>query len=74
MKNNNLFESKPLNPQGLLVCPVCNKEFKVNDDTKYIVANGYTCSWKCFLNEVRKKKNEKEIENKRSKNNTKIKV
>ena len=35
-----------------LTCPVCNKEFKVTDDTCYIVAGGYTCSWKCFLKRV----------------------
>lgn len=35
-----------------LICPVCGKEFKVSDDTKYIVAGGYTCSWKCFLTKV----------------------
>lgn len=38
-----------------LICPVCGKEFKASDDTKYISSGeyldtcGYTCSWKCFL-------------------------
>ena len=32
-----------------LICPVCGKEFRVSEDTKYIAAGGYTCSWKCFL-------------------------
>lgn len=38
-----------------LVCPVCNKEFKATDDTKYIAKGGYiyVCSWKCFLTRVK---------------------
>jgi hypothetical protein len=45
-----------------LTCPVCGEEFEVTDDTKYIIAGGYTCSWKCFLNEMyrRKEKNDKD--------------
>lgn len=35
-----------------LVCPICNKEFKTTEDTKYIAGGGYVCSWKCFLNRV----------------------
>ena len=42
-----------------LVCPVCNKEFKATDDTKYIVSGGYTCSWKCFLTRVKEAEDEK---------------
>lgn len=41
-----------------LICPVCGKEFKRNDDTKYIAAGGYTCSWNCFLKRVKTKKEE----------------
>ena len=60
--------SKLVNSQGLLTCPVCGKEFKPNGNTKYIISGGYTCSWKCFLNEVKKRDAEKkEKENKRSK-------
>jgi len=58
-----------VNEQGFLTCPVCGKEFKPNDDTKYIATGGYTCSWKCFLNAVRKSNkeaNEKYARNKRS--------
>lgn len=33
----------------VLCCPVCGKEFKVTDDTKYAVAEGFTCSWKCCI-------------------------
>lgn len=45
-----------------LTCSVCGEEFEVTDDTKYIIAGGYTCSWKCFLNEMyrRKEKNDKD--------------
>ena len=50
--------SKLLNTQGFLTCPVCGKEFKPNEDTKYIAAGGYTCSWKRFLTRVKEKKNE----------------
>ena len=59
MKENNMSKQELLNPQGVLVCPVCGKEFKANDDTKYIAAGGYTCSWKCFLNETKRKSEEK---------------
>lgn len=38
-----------------LTCSVCNKEFKVSDDTKYICNGGYVCSWKCFINHIRSK-------------------
>lgn len=41
MKNKSVLES----PQkDTLICSVCGKEFVVNDDTKYIIAGGYTCS------------------------------
>lgn len=46
-------------PQGLLICPVCDKEFKANDDTRYIIKGAYTCSWKCFLTESKKRSEEK---------------
>ena len=35
------------------VCPVCNKDFKASDDTKYIARGGYTCSWQCFLDPIK---------------------
>ena len=37
-----------------LICPVCEKEFTVSDDTKYLVKSEFTCSWKCFLKYVNK--------------------
>lgn len=58
MIEHNKLES--LYPQGSLVCPVCGKEFEANDDTRYIICGGYTCSWKCFLTEHRKRVSEKE--------------
>ena len=52
-------ETENANVQEKLICPVCGKEFPVSDDTKYIVAGGYTCNWKCFLTEVRRTEAEK---------------
>lgn len=54
-----------------IICPVCNKEFKVTHDTKYAVADGFTCSWKCIMDH-RKKVNETKQEKRRGrkKNNT----
>lgn len=51
--NNNIY------PQGSLTCSVCNKEFKADDDTRYIIKGGYTCSWKCFLTESKRRSDEK---------------
>ena len=42
-----------------IICPVCNKEFKATEDTKYIAKGGYTCSWKCFLARVKEVEEEK---------------
>lgn len=69
MKESNL---KSVYPQGMFVCPVCGKEFKADDDTRYIISGGYTCSWKCFLNEVKRRQSEKKKEDK-EKNNKKCK-
>lgn len=67
IKENSIY------PQGLLVCSVCGKEFEANDDTRYIINGGHTCSWKCFLTESKKRSIEKSVEDKRSckKNNKK---
>lgn len=61
MRKKSIIE--PIKPQVLLICPVCGKEFEPNDDTKYIVKGGYTCSWKCFLKEVADKQGIKNKEN-----------
>lgn len=42
-------------PQGTFTCSVCGKEFEANDDTRYIIAGGYTCTWKCFLQESKRR-------------------
>ena len=71
MIENNKLES--LYPKGSYTCPICNKEFEATEDTRYIIGGGYTCSWKCFLTEHRKREAEKEAENKRKRkteNNT----
>ena len=54
-------------PQELLTCPVCGTEFKPDDDTKYIICGGYTCSWKCFLKESKEREAKKKIEKKENK-------
>lgn len=53
MRKKTVLKSKNSEPKQMLICPVCNKEFEVNGDTKYFIRGGYTCSWKCFLNEVK---------------------
>ena len=60
MKNNSETKTrktrqKSTKPQNTLICPVCGKEFEIGDDTKYLISGGYTCSWKCFLKEARKR-------------------
>jgi hypothetical protein len=41
----NIFEAKI---GEILTCPVCGNEFKVTEDTMYVVEGGHTCSWECF--------------------------
>ena len=64
-KTEDSLRSKSIYPQGTFICPICGKEFKANDDTRYFIAGGYTCSWKCFLTEAKEyseKKNSKKTE------------
>lgn len=42
-----------------LTCPICGKQFVKTEDHKYIVREGYTCSWKCFIKRVREKSEHK---------------
>ena len=60
-----------VNAQGFLTCPVCGKEFKPNDDTKYIAVGGYTCSWKCFLNDVKRRSSKKDVKDAKERKNKK---
>ena len=63
MKNYSMSEL--VDSKGFLTCPICGKEFKFTDNTKYIAGGGYTCSWKCFLTEVKRREEEKNNSNKR---------
>ncbi len=50
-----------INKGDILICPVCGKEFPVDETTCFICKGGYVCDWKCFLTnnaEVEKKKKE----------------
>lgn len=51
---------EPTKPQDKLICTVCGKEFKITGDTKYIINGGYTCSWKCFSKEAKRRDAERE--------------
>ena len=46
------------------ICPHCKKEFVANENHKYILRDGYTCSWECFKAgiEARKKATEETVE------------
>lgn len=44
-----------------LICPICGKSFVQTEEHKYIVREGFTCSWKCFLERV------KEVDEKKGK-------
>lgn len=65
--------SKLVNAKGLLTCPVCQKEFKPTDDTKYIAAGGYTCSWKCFLTVAKQHEEERASKKRKIANNEVLK-
>ena len=41
------------------ICPVCGETFKITADTCYLICGGYTCSWKCFLDEVKRREAKK---------------
>ena len=41
------------------VCPVCGKTFKITEDTCHLIRGEYTCSWECFLDEVKRREAEK---------------
>lgn len=66
MRNYSISEL--LNSQGMLTCSVCGQEFKPNKETKYIISHGYTCSWKCFLKEAKRRDAQREEEGKTRRN------
>lgn len=35
-----------------IACPICGKQFVKTEDHKYIVREGYVCSWSCFKKRV----------------------
>lgn len=37
------------------VCPICGKLFVVTPEHAYISHGSYTCTWECFLKEVKAK-------------------
>ena len=45
------------------VCPICGKLFVVTPEHAYISHHSYTCSWECFLGEVKKKFYDKQSKN-----------
>ena len=45
-----------------LICPVCSKEFLVDENTCYICKGGYVCSWKCFSTNNREVEAKKQAE------------
>ena len=45
-----------------LICPVCQKEFTVDDNTNFYCAGGYVCEWKCFLKHVKEVEAKKALE------------
>ena len=53
-----------------LECPICGKEFKVTEDTNSIIGGGYTCSWKCFLDETKRRLEENPPPQKQSEDKT----
>ncbi len=58
--NNNMSRIELLHPQGVLICPVCGKEFEADEDTMYIANGGYVCDWKkCFMKVAREKSEER---------------
>ena len=61
----NYLISNFLNSEGRLICPICGKKFKPNDDTKYVIGGGFPCSWKCFWIELKRRNDKKDNENKR---------
>lgn len=56
------MHGNPIEKGAKLICPVCQKEFIVDDDTNYFCAGGYVCEWKCFLKHVKETEAKKKLE------------
>lgn len=52
---------KQSDSQQTNICPICGKEF--NENSMYMISGKLICSWKCFFNEVNKRKALKEEAN-----------
>lgn len=46
-----------------IVCKNCQKEFIVTDLTRFMISDSFACSWKCFLewNKNRKDKKKEDV-------------
>lgn len=50
------------------LCPVCDKTFNITEEHRYFISGGYPCSWKCFINEVKRRDTERQTKIKEKKN------
>ena len=57
-KNKSMIEDLIIG--NAYICPICKKEFVANGEQKYIIGGGYTCTWKCFCEETKKRAKEKQ--------------
>ena len=61
------MHGKVINKGDILICPVCDKEFPVDETTCFICKGGYVCDWKCFLKNLKdielEKKTQEEVKN-----------
>ena len=48
----------PVEPEDP-TCPVCGKQFKITEDSCYLIGRQYTCGAKCFLDFVKARETEK---------------
>ena len=45
------------------VCPICGKLFVVTPEHAYISHGSYTCTWECFLGEIKRRLYDKQNTN-----------
>lgn len=43
-----------------IICKNCQKEFIVTDLTRFMISDSFACSWKCFVEWNKNRKNKKE--------------